>query len=529
MSEEYTLVRDIVYEHNERMHNIKKYYPFFKLAETSFSQYKEGRYAGLDMGYIVMGVIRFFIEENNFRERMVTYPAYAGFIHELLNRDFELILPEEEEKELSAYIFDKLRNDGKPFSYEYFDPAEKKKKTVRIRLINNKLENDRIVYYLTGDAIEFYLDTKEIKEESNITIAQVLLEKMIANKNFKGGTEVVSRINNEVARLISRKNEILNLLGYDVFEGTKAYEEFVKNGMKWFEEEQKLFHRNKQLIDRALRTGEQDNRYFEAMDDIYHLEVQLNHAMKKHGELLSACMELQKRTDEIITGTKLNRLKRSFDFRKGLADIMAADNTELLEAFMLPFRKPAIHKIFSLTMIDNLLCCRQEDSEPAEKALLPEYNEDFRYADELEEERIYENYSLFFKVLLAAVRDRGRLTLGEWNQILIENCGSSVLKNADYYSFLVHLCQKQYYNLNKIKEQPETFLDELIQEMSKEGLLNAGEWKTGFYIRFEGEENREPDVIDIYGNEVKNIEFLADGAAEGSNTENERNGDGNGR
>ena len=54
MSEEYTLVRDIVYEHNERMHNIKKYYPFFKLAETSFSQYKEGRYAGLDMGYIVM-------------------------------------------------------------------------------------------------------------------------------------------------------------------------------------------------------------------------------------------------------------------------------------------------------------------------------------------------------------------------------------------------------------------------------------------------------------------------------------------
>lgn len=104
-----------------------------------------------------------------------------------------------------------------------------------------------------------------------------------------------------------------------------------------------------------------------------------------------------------------------------------------------------------------------------------------------------------------------------------------MLKNADYYSFLVHLCQKQYYNLNKIKEQPETFLDELIQEMSKEGLLNAGEWKTGFYIRFEGEENREPDVIDIYGNEVKNIEFLADGAAEDSNTENERNGDGNGR
>lgn len=525
MSEEYTLVRDIVYEHNERMHNIKKYYPFFKLAETSLSQYKEGKYAILDMGYIVMGVLRFFIEENNFRERMVTYTAYAEFIHELLLRDFELVLPEEEEKELIAYIFDKLKNDGKPFCYEYFDPAEKKKKTVRVRLINNKLENDRIVYYITSDAIEFYLDTKEIKEESNITIAQVLLEKMIANKNFKGGTEVVSRINNEVARLISKKNEILNLLGYDVFEGTKAYEEFVKNGMKWFEEEQKLFIKNKQLIDQALRTGEQDNRYFEAMDDIYHLEVQLNHAMKKHGELLSACMELQKRMDEIIAGTKLNRLKRSFDFRKVLADIIDGDNTKHLEAFMLPFRKPAIHKKFSLTIIDNLLAYRQEGSEPAEKSLQPEYNEDFRYADELEEERIYENYSLFFRILISAVKDRKRLNLWEWNQILIEKCGSASLKNVDYYSFLVHLCQKSYYHLNQITEQPETFLDEIIRQMAEEGLLTAEDCKISFYIRFDREEQQETKVLDVYGNEVKDIEFIMDSAIDCSMAEDERNGD----
>ena len=66
MSQEYTLIRDIVSGHNERMHNIKKYYPFFKLSEVSFGQYKDGRYEMLDMGYILMAVLRFFIEENNY-------------------------------------------------------------------------------------------------------------------------------------------------------------------------------------------------------------------------------------------------------------------------------------------------------------------------------------------------------------------------------------------------------------------------------------------------------------------------------
>ena len=68
MSEEYVLTRDIIYDHSERMLNIRKYYPFFKLTDISFSQYKEGKFAVLDMGYIVMAVLRFFIEENNFLE-----------------------------------------------------------------------------------------------------------------------------------------------------------------------------------------------------------------------------------------------------------------------------------------------------------------------------------------------------------------------------------------------------------------------------------------------------------------------------
>ena len=224
MTEEYILKRDVIHDHSERMENIKRYYPYFRLIENDFSQYQGGKYEMLDMGYILMAVLRFFIEENNFKEKDVTYEEYSSFIKEIYERDFGLRLEKAEEQSLSLYIFDKIRNEGKPFIYQYFDPEEKKKKSIRIRLIESRIKNEEVYYYLTGEAVEFYLETKEIKDESMINISQILLTKMISTKNFRGGIEVVRRINHQVIRLKMRYNEVLELLSHDVFAGIKAYE-----------------------------------------------------------------------------------------------------------------------------------------------------------------------------------------------------------------------------------------------------------------------------------------------------------------
>lgn len=501
MSEEYALIRDIVYDHNERMLNIKKYYPFFKLSELSFQQYKEGKYEMLDMGYILMAVLRFFIEENNFCEKMVTYEAYANFMHGLYLRDFELKLSEPEEKELTSYIFDKLKNDGKPFSLDYFDPVTKKKKTIRTKIINDKILEDTVVYSITSDAIEFYLDTKEIKDESNITIAQVLLSKMIASKNFKGGTEVIARINNEVSKLISKKNEILNILSYDVFQGLKAYEDFVQNTVKWFEDEQKLFEKNKELIEKALRTAENDDKYFEAMEDIYRLESELNKAMQKHGELLAACTNLQSKTDEIVANAKFSRLRSSLDFRRVLSNIMDADRADLLALYTKPLLKLALHKSFSLTILDNMLTYKTEEGEIGEKIQNREYNEDFQYEDEKEEERIKENYDVFITVLFEQMLEQEEFDLKDYNNRLREKIkDKNVLKNADYYSFFVHLCQKTHYDMDQVLKKSDTFLEDIMKGF----LADQEKYR---YLSFDLEFDQCDKTLDLSGNEVVNIKF----------------------
>jgi DNA helicase HerA-like ATPase len=117
------MIGEIITEHRERMLNLKKYYPFFRLIDTSFSQFKEGIYEALDMGYIVMAVLRFFIEENNFKEKEVTYKEYQEFFNNIIRHDFDMKLTEEESREVADYVFDKMKNEGKPFEYAYYDPV----------------------------------------------------------------------------------------------------------------------------------------------------------------------------------------------------------------------------------------------------------------------------------------------------------------------------------------------------------------------------------------------------------------------
>ena len=302
MAEQYILWNDIIDNHSQRMDNLRKYYPFFRLQETTFTQYKDGRYVDLDMGYITLASLRFFIDENNFNERRVTFSLYNDFLSRLLVRDFELDISKEELKELVLYIFDKLKNDGKPFYFHYFDPKDHKRKVSRIKLIESEIENGEIFYRITTDGVAFYLDTKEVKDESQISIQQLLLEKMIHANNFKGGIDVVKRINAEVSKMALKKREVIATLEVDVYEGSRVYQQYMDSVARWFVEEEKLFHKNKELIEAALskaegnaRGGEGQQRYFKILEEIYELETELKKTIERHASLVSETMELNKR------------------------------------------------------------------------------------------------------------------------------------------------------------------------------------------------------------------------------------------
>lgn len=503
MAEEFILTRDIIQDHSERMLNIKKYYPYFKLTENAFTQFAGGRFEELDMGYILMAVLRFFIEENNFREKDVTYEEYKAFMHGIYRRDFAIALDSDEEAEVTSYIFDKIKNDGKPFAYTYFDPADKKRKTVRMKLIDSRIKEDVICYYITSDAIEFYLDTKEIKDESSISVAQVLLGKMIAASNFRGGIEVIKRINSEVSRLKARKNEVLNILSYDVFEGAKAYEDFVNTGMRWFEDEQKLFAKNMELVKEAVKRIESyegdDSGKKDTAREIFYLEAELKKAVNKHSELLAACTDLQIKADEIIEGAKYSKLRRSFNFKDALRTMMDDGDSTALQYMITPILSLNTKKQFSLCLIDELLMAKPAAEEKGEKIKEDKETVEYIYEDEVEERRISHNYVEIIRVLLEKL---SRCQIGEGFDLKSFNFDlagtfDSIYSNGDYYSMLVHMCQKKRYDIDEVAVDTDTFFEADLKEASK------GMSDLAFELSFD---NVEKVVIkDIF--EISNIYF----------------------
>lgn len=470
MNKEFSYIDEIIDEHNERMQNLKKYYPFFRIREISLDMFMDGKYNFIDMGYIVIAILRLFIEENNFNDEGVSFMEFEGFITQLLKRDYDLYLEEGENSQLINYIFEKIINDGKPFSYSYYDPKEKKTMYSRIRLIESKIEDNAISYYITSEAIEFYLDTKEIKDESKISIQQILLSKMIESKNFKGGIEVVKRINNEVSKLMQQKKEILNILSYDVFEGNKLADELINTSMKWFDEEQGLFDKNKKLIELALQRIEenhssiQEEDFLKNREYIYNLETEIKRAISKHSELLNSSTDLKIKSDEIIKKVTLNKLKMSFDFKTVYEKTLDTDNIQLMEYIINPLLKIKFKKTFNLKNIDELLTYSPNNEEEAEQVVRSEETE-YKSLDDIEDERIAHNFIIFMKLLMRYLLEKGEFTLREFNKYLENKLHKDILKNGDYYSFVLQIAQKKYYDISKLKEDENTIFDKIIIEM----------------------------------------------------------------
>lgn len=469
MAETYIMINDIMAEHQARMQNLRKYYPFFVLNETTFQQYKDGKYVSLDMGYITMASLRFFINENQFNERRITGEQYLKFLVELLRRDFDLQESPEEEQELVDYIFDKLKNEGRPFEFHFFDPEDKKRKTARVRLIESTIVDDTVEYQITPEGIEFYLDTKEVKDESTISVQQLLLEKMINAKNFKGGIDVVRRINSEVQKLVRQKEAVVELLSHDVFQGASACEEYMATVAGWFEDEQRLFAKNKSLIEQTLKkafgekSGQQDSQmFYKSLEEIGRLETELKKTIHQHGELIRETTELQTTADKMIHQAKLRRLRNVFDYEGSLQRLKKKDNPEGMIYILAPLFAPKVQKTFAVKSIDNLLTYKNDMADRGETVVKEVIDREFRYPDEEEEDRIRHNYGRMFYELLDQLEKKHDIELKEWNAILEIKYGEDFLKNGDYYSFLTHIAQKQRYGIRQMYEKPETFLENLI-------------------------------------------------------------------
>ncbi len=456
------LLEEIRAEQGLRMESMKKYYPFFEIVSHDLKQFQNGKYKSIDIGYVLMAVLRMLIEENNFNNTGVTYTDYLNFVIPFLESEFALDCTPEEYAQLAGYVFDKIKNDGKPFSYEFYDPEEKIRKVARVWLMKSHFQEGNIYYYITESGIEFYLNTKEFKEESKISIQQLLLEKMIRTQNFKGGREIVKRICNEVLKLKMQKREVLQVLVHDLKNGLSLYREFFQESVCWFDEEHDLFMKNTRLIAGAMSMLSPVDQ-IKNKEEIFLLDSELKRAMAMHSELLSECMDLRRKVDSMMEQGTLNAIRPVVYFRQFLETALAKDDVEQLKLLAEPLFQAKKKKMFDLKRLDEMLALRRGMDEEREE-IESEEEADYVYDDELEEQRISSNYRILVRELFAMLKKTDCFTLREWNEQLEVRYGQKIFANGDYYSFLVNMCQKHEIVIRDAVRHPATNFEAVLKQ-----------------------------------------------------------------
>lgn len=180
--------------------------------------------------------------------------------------------------------------------------------------------------------------------------------------------------------------------------------------------------------------------------------------------------------------------------------MMDKDDASPLESMIIPILSLNTKKQFALTSIDRLLTAKAAAEEKGEK-IKEEVNEaDYVYEDEEEEKRISSNYVTLIRILLDKLMEcepGEGFGLREFNEHLAGIFGEEIYRNGDYYSMLVHMCQKKRYDIEQVISDTDTFFEAELKEASK-GMENLV-----FELEFDDEDKVK--LLELF--EISNIYF----------------------
>lgn len=181
---------------------------------------------------------------------------------------------------------------------------------------------------------------------------------------------------------------------------------------------------------------------------------------------------------------------------------MKKDDITLLGMLVRPIMGLNTQKTLGIKRIEDLITYKPGRDDKAE-LITDTVPENIVYDDELEDERIRANYSALIKVLLSLLKRRNCIDLRTFNECAARIFGEELFENGDYYSFIVHLCQKKEYSFEADRQKPETFLDEIFHDCAQ-----TPEYASCLGTHFTITPADPPDEIELAeGFTISNIHF----------------------
>lgn len=342
---------------SERMRSI---YIFSPILELSRKQ-KHSEYNLESLGF---AILLFILEHMLHSTHDCTRETIAQFLKELILHSYQKSLTMEESLELARYLIAILRNDGIPFSYDYFDLEKAETANTKFSLLDYESEDgyhikDKMVRLkLTTEGLDFLFKTREIYQELKISITQLYLKQQIAKGVFDGALRTVQELKLQVRDLKAEIDRMQEKIRCDVQKISKEgeYKKLVDRINRQLERERDVFLDIQKLIETTLQAHVRDlttKREEQIIEKINNIKKELQKVVVEHDLLLAQKMDLGNLLIQSIDSSIIYafRVKMNFDREILKPFVSGGGKPEFLKTLLTPLFFTRTPKMFNINKI----------------------------------------------------------------------------------------------------------------------------------------------------------------------------------
>lgn len=436
---------------NERLRRLKNSFPFFKLYVYS----SQGERVSYDAAYLAIDILTFLIEEGKLKARSLSTEEIENHLKKILKE----IYPSQEynSKEITRSILELLETDrnGDTYLFEHIDPIRNKPARYYVSLIRYDIATQG--YEITEDGLDFMISTKELPEESRISVGLILFKKQIESHSFVTALNTVQELNLNVIRKKESKQELLKKMlygGTDIIEDFSKYAKDVFNQLK---EEEELFEQVRKSLQEITKNPDgieiisNSNVKINEEDFVVLSKItsELDRGYELHSSLLKDFTSISGEYDDICS----NRLNSLFDMRWRFREMLESNikmnrQNDVHVVGMQPLFLPHIPRHFSIFKIFEPQTVSRKKNSVDETREKGEWAATKLLDDEVKERQL-NNFRIYAYSLLDLINLRGgKVSLDAFLKHVENKLGSEALYNIDLLPFLLAL------NIDPVDKSP---------------------------------------------------------------------------
>jgi hypothetical protein len=435
-------------EIDNRLDYLKKYYPFFRIYATSNLQKTE-----YDAPFLALDVLTFLIEQGRLLGRPVPIDEIEEHIQQTLVNVYPSITFDV--RDVTRSLLGMLETDtqGMLYQYQYFDPLHQRMVEEFIQLIEYDVKES--AYRITDTGLDFMISTKELPEESKISVTLILFEKQIKSGSFRNALATIRELNLAVQLKKRRKEALLEKLitgGKNVVEDFEQYSQEVLSQLK---HENELFTQVHLLLTELSENREKiaNNTHLTVTEEdfiiIKDIAVEVEHGYKIHNALLNEFTDFPE-DYERINRIRLNSLfEKRYQFQEALENHIRANVSNEIHIITIhPLLFARVPKRFNLLKIFEHQIIASKKNDLLDTRSMEDWTDE-KPIDTIVGERQSQNFLTYAKILLNALSEKKQLTLGTYIDAIIQQTGKDGIRNVDLIPFLLELNSNSEFHLTK--------------------------------------------------------------------------------